>query len=182
MSSAPSSSSSASVEDKTPQQVGDWLLGPTLGQGSFGKVKLAHHCRTHEKVAVKIVDKNTISNVEDVERVYRETFILTTLKHPNIIKLYEVLDSSKSIMLVMEYAGGGELFSRVSQKNRLTELESCILFQQILSGVEYCHRAKIIHRDLKLENILLSVEGQVKIADFGLSNSIKFGQKMDTNW
>lgn len=88
------------------------------------------------QVAIKIVDKSGIANVEDVERVYRETFILTTLKHQNIIKLFEVLDTPKSIMLVMEYAGGGELFSYVSSKHRLGELESCRLFQQIIAGVE----------------------------------------------
>ena len=88
------------------------------------------------QVAIKIVDKSGIANVEDVERVYRETFILTTLKHQNIIKLFEVLDTPKSINLVMEYAGGGELFSLVSSKQRLTELESCRLFQQIVAGVE----------------------------------------------
>ena len=85
------------------------------------------------------MDKSGIANVEDVERVYRETFILTTLKHVNIIKLFEVLDTPKSIMLVMEYAGGGELFSYVASKHRLGELESCRLFQQIISGVE-CKR------------------------------------------
>ena len=137
-------------------QVGDWVLGVTLGKGSFGKVKLAVHARTREKVAIKIVDKSTISNVDDVERVYRETFILTTLKHPHIIKLFEVLDTPDSIMLVMEYAGGGELYSYVHSQRRLPEPECCRLFTQILNGVEYCHRAKIIHRDLKLENILLT--------------------------
>ena len=118
------------------KRIGDWIFGETLGQGSFGKVKLAHHAKTKEKVAIKIVDKSGIANVEDVERVYRETFILTTLKHPNIIKLFEVLDTPRSIMLVMEYAGGGELFSYVAAKHRLGEVESCRLFQQIISGVE----------------------------------------------
>lgn len=118
------------------KRIGDWIFGETLGQGSFGKVKLAHHAKTKEKVAIKIVDKSGIANVEDVERVYRETFILTTLKHTNIIKLFEVLDTPRSIMLVMEYAGGGELFSYVAAKHRLGEVESCRLFQQIISGVE----------------------------------------------
>jgi len=184
---APSAASSASLSVSAPggeklKRVGEWVFGETLGQGSFGKVKLAHHARTKEKVAVKIVDKAGIANVEDVERVYRETFILTTLKHPNIIKLFEVLDTPRSILLVMEYAGGGELFSYVAGKHRLSEVETCRLFQQIISGVEYCHRAKIIHRDLKLENILLDKAGQVKIADFGLSAiKFEFGQKMDTS-
>lgn len=153
----------------------------TIGEGSFGKVMLATNSTTGEKVAVKIVDKRGITDVEDVERVYRETFILTTLKHKNIIKLHEVFDTPDSIMLVMEYADGGELLSFVSSRKRLGEHETCMMFHQIVSGVEYCHRAKIIHRDLKLENILLDKHGNIKIADFGLSNTIKFGQKMDTN-
>ena len=99
-------------------------------------MKLAVHRTTREKVAIKIVEKATISNVDDVERVYRETFILTTLKHPHIIKLFEVLDTPDSIMLVMEYAGGGELYSYVHTHMRLSELEACRLFTQILNGVE----------------------------------------------
>ena len=178
---------SVSVDDSGGvSQVGEWVLGVTLGKGSFGKVKLAVHARTGDRVAVKIVEKSTISNVDDVERVYRETFILTTLKHPHIIKLYEVLDTPLSIMLVMEYAGGGELYTYVQRQRRLVEVECCRIFTQILNGVEYCHRAKIIHRDLKLENILLTEANpaslpSVKIADFGLSNSIKFNEKMGTN-
>ena len=186
--SSPSHSPQSVITDDSGriQQVGDWVLGVTLGKGSFGKVKLACHHRTREKVAVKIVDKSSISNVDDVERVYRETFILTTLKHAHIIKLYEVMDTADSIMLVMEYAGGGELFSYVSAQRRLPEPESCRLFSQIIAGVEYCHRAKIIHRDLKLENILLTEHSassppSVKIADFGLSNSIRLNEKMGTN-
>lgn len=80
-------------------------------------------------------------------------------------------------MLVMEYAAGGELLKVVQSKRRLDEIEACRVFQQIVDGVEYCHRERIIHRDLKLENILLDDQGNVKIADFGLSNTIKFGRK-----
>jgi serine/threonine protein kinase len=158
-----------------------YIVGDTLGQGSFGKVKLATNTSTREKVAIKIVEKATISDVEDVERVYRETFILTSLKHKNIIRLYEVIDTQTSLCLAMEYADGGELFEYVEKKSRLDEIEGCRLFHEIVSGVEYCHRMKIIHRDLKLENILMDSNGTIKIADFGLSNSIKFGQKMNTN-
>jgi len=162
-------------------RVGDYVLGETLGQGSFGTVKCAIDTKDGRKVAIKIVDKASIANVEDVERVYRETFILTTLKHKNIIRLYEVIDSPSAIMIVMEYAGGGELLAFVKEKGSLTEVECCDLFQQIVDGVDYCHRAKIIHRDLKLENILMDEEGNVKIADFGLSNLIKIGQKLSTS-
>jgi 5'-AMP-activated protein kinase catalytic alpha subunit len=155
-------------------------MGVTLGQGTFGKVKLAEG-RDGEQVAIKIVDKKGIADVEDVERVYRETFILTSLKHPSIIKLHQVIDTPNAILLVMEYASGGELYDRVEESGRVDEITACGLFKQIVAGVEYCHRAKIIHRDLKLENILLGDDGEIKIADFGLSNSIKFGQQLDTN-
>lgn len=179
------STSSSSSEDNDVSANGKiykhYRFDTTLGQGSFGKVKLATNLKTKENCAIKIVDKDGIADVEDVERVYRETFILTTLKHDNIIKLFEVFDTPQAIMLVMEFADGGELYNYALEKMRLPEVETCRLFHQIVSGVEYCHRAKIIHRDLKLENILLDKQGNVKIADFGLSNSIKFGQKMDTN-
>ena len=162
------------------RRVGDYLLGDTLGIGSFGRVRLATSVSTGEKVAIKVVSKDSISDVGDIERVYREMFILTSLKHGNIIKLFEVLDTAKAIMLVMEYADAGELLEYIAKRVRLSEGEACRVFQQIVAGLEYCHRKKIIHRDLKLENILMNKDGCVKIADFGLSNTIKFGQKMGT--
>lgn len=167
-------SSNAITATQKLRQVGNYLLGPTLGQGSFGKVKLATNILSNERLAIKIVDKCSILAVDDVERVYRETFILTQLKHNNIIRLHDVIDSSSSIMLVMEYANGGDLYSYVMSRSRLSELDAYALFIQVVNGVEYCHRNRVIHRDLKLENILLDKNKQIKIADFGLSNSIKF--------
>lgn len=95
---------------------------PVFTQGSFGKVKLALNTKTNVQVAIKIVEKKTIADVEDVSRVYRETFILTSLKHGNIIKLFEVIDTPKSIMLAMEYAGGGELLAYMQKQARLSEV------------------------------------------------------------
>ena len=138
------------------KEVGEYTLGKTLGQGSFGKVKLAKHKTTGVEIAVKIVQKDSISDVEDVERVYRETFILTSLKHKNIIKLHEVFDTPKSILLAMEYADGGELLDYVTERQRLTEVESCRFFHQIVSGVEYCHRAKVLQRARSREGALKS--------------------------
>ena len=174
----PSTPSNQNINSR--KRVGDYILGETLGAGSFGKVKLASHINTGEKVAIKIVSKDSISDIGDIDRIYRETFILTTLKHNNIIKLYEVIDTAKAVMLVMEFADSGELLEYIAKKVRLNEVEACKIFHQILSGLEYCHRKKIIHRDLKLENILMNKDGTIKIADFGLSNTIRFGQKMDT--
>lgn len=166
---------------KEGETFGDYLIGRVLGQGSFGLVKIATNMRTNKTCAIKIVNKGGMDSVEDVERIYREVMILTNLKHRNIIRLFEVFDVGKAIMLSMEYAGGGELHGYWEQKGRLKERETCQIFHQIVAGVEFCHRLKVIHRDLKLENILLDEKGTIKIADFGLSNSIKFGQKLGTN-
>ena len=124
-----------------------------------------------------------MNDLDDVERIYRESAILTSLKHPNIIRLYEVLDSHNWVLIIMEYASGGELLDYIAkEKNQiLSEPQACKIFNSILAGLEYCHRRKVIHRDLKLENILLDKNGNIKIADFGLSNTINFGQKMSTN-
>ena len=124
-----------------------------------------------------------MTDLDSVERIYRESAILTSLKHINIIRLHEVLDSHSFVLFVMEYASGGELLDFISSKKNqiLCENEACKIMQSIVAGLEYCHRKKVIHRDLKLENILLDSQGVIKIADFGLSGTVNFGQKNNTN-
>ncbi len=100
--------------------------------------------------------------------------------HPNIVKLYEVLESSSDIFVVMEYVSGGELFEVVAQKGKLSESEARFYFRQIIQGVEYCHNNLVSHRDLKLENILIDDSKTVKITDFGLSNLMKDGKYLKT--
>ena len=156
------------------RMIGNYYLSETLGEGSYGKVRLVYSL-TGEKFAAKIVSKDTISDLTDLDRVYRETYILTTLRHNNVIKLYEVINTANSIVLIMEYADSGHLMDYLLKKIRVTEVDALKLFYQILAGLEYCHRKQIVHRDLKLENIILTSDGTIKIADFGLSNSIKFG-------
>lgn len=164
-----------------PDRVGDYELHQVLGEGSFGKVKVARHVSTSELFAVKIVGKCSISDIEEAERVYRETAILTTLRHENVIRLCEVIDTSSKVYLVMEFARGGELLEYISKKRVLSERETNRIVHQMVDGIDYCHKKNVIHRDLKLENVLLDESGCIKIADFGLSNSIKFGQKMGTD-
>jgi 5'-AMP-activated protein kinase catalytic alpha subunit len=143
-------------------------------------VKLGFHIPTNEKVAIKILEKDKISDVSDVERVAREIHILKLIRHPNIIQLYEIIETPKSLYLIMEYAQGGELFNHIVKKTRLHEKEACKFYLQLISGLEYLHKLKIVHRDLKPENLLLDENLNIKLVDFGLSNTYKTGEKLKT--
>jgi 5'-AMP-activated protein kinase catalytic alpha subunit len=163
-------------------QVGDYTFGRVLGEGAFGKVQLGKHTSSETICAIKIVDKSAFDNVDDVERVYRETFILTKLNHVNVIRLFETVSSPDALLIVMEYAGGGELQQYVETRNRLDECDANRIFRQLVAGVEYCHRERIVHRDLKPENVLFTEDSNIcKIVDFGLSNISRWGTKMGTN-
>jgi len=174
---------------KSGEVLCSYTIGQTLGQGAFGTVKLATKAdyedgnSTEREYAVKFIDKSQMDDLDDVERIYRESAILTSLKHPNIIRLYEVLDATDWVLLVMEFAKGGELKDFISTKQNqiLSEHLACDILNATINGLEYCHRRKVIHRDLKLENILIDTKGTIKIADFGLSNTITFGKKMNTS-
>lgn len=131
-------------------------------------------------MAVKILEKAKITDVNDVERVAREINILKTIRHPNIIQLYEIIETPKQLYLIMEYASGGELFEYIVNHQRVKELEACLFFQQIIAGVEYISKLNIVHRDLKPENLLLDHKKRIKIVDFGLSNTYKTGQLLKT--
>jgi 5'-AMP-activated protein kinase catalytic alpha subunit len=131
------------------------LSDKTIGKGTFGKVKLGVHELTNERVAVKILEKDKIQDVNDVERVAREIHILKMIRHPNIIQLYEIIETPKQLYLIMEYANGGELFDYIVKNQRVKEPQALKFFHQIIAGVEYLHKLNIVHRDLKPENLLL---------------------------
>lgn len=148
----------------------------TIGEGNFAKVKLATHYPTLEKVAVKIIDRTRLLTVAENIRLSREISIMKKADHPHIVRLLEVGDmqavkTSHKVYLVMEYASGGDLMSHILSHNRLSEDVSRAFMQQLVSGVGYLHGLGVSHRDLKPANILLTSAGEVKIADFGLSNS-----------
>ncbi|KAG0222468.1 Protein kinase [Mortierella sp. GBA43] len=161
-------------------KIGPYILLDTLGVGSFGKVKRAVHSITGHTVAIKIINKNKVVNHDMFARVKREIQYLKLLRHPHIIKLYEVISTPTSIYMVIEYAGG-ELFNYIVENTRLSEDEARRFFQQIVCAIEYCHRHKIVHRDLKPENLLLDPSMNVKIADFGLSNIMTDGDFLKTS-
>ncbi|CAF0806413.1 unnamed protein product [Rotaria sordida] len=143
----------------------------TLGKGTYGKVKLALDKRKNEQVAIKTIKKSRIENPHDLARIRREIDFMTSLNHPYIIKIKEVYESREKIILVMEYASGGELYDYLNRKKRIPESQARAIFRQIVSAVHFLHKNHIVHRDLKLENILIDHKGDIKLADFGLSNS-----------
>lgn len=159
----------------------NYRLGKTLGIGSFGKVKVAEHILTGHKVAIKILNRKKIRQMDMEDKVRREIKILRLFMHPHIIRLYEVIETAHDIYVVMEYVKSGELFDYIVEKGRLMEDEARRFFQQIVSGVEYCHRNMVVHRDLKPENLLLDSRMNVKIADFGLSNVMRDGHFLKTS-
>ena len=138
------------------------------------------HTQTSDKVAIKVLEKERIYDVSDVERVSREIYILKLIRHPNIIQLYEIIETPLKLYLIMEYASGGELFDYIVKHNKLPERESCAFFHEIIAGIEYIHKLHIVHRDLKPENLLLNENKCIKIVDFGLSNTYKLDETLKT--
>uniref|UniRef100_A0A671YKW8 non-specific serine/threonine protein kinase n=1 Tax=Sparus aurata TaxID=8175 RepID=A0A671YKW8_SPAAU len=138
--------------------IGNYRLLKTIGKGNFAKVKLARHVLTGREVRQKCY-------------LY---FI------DNLVKLFEVIETEKTLYLVMEYASGGEVFDYLVAHGRMKEKEARAKFRQIVSAVQYCHQRRIVHRDLKAENLLLDADMNIKIADFGFSNEFTVGSKLDT--
>ncbi|XP_045148609.1 MAP/microtubule affinity-regulating kinase 4 [Echinops telfairi] len=168
----------ASCPEEQPH-VGNYRLLRTIGKGNFAKVKLARHILTGREVAIKIIDKTQL-NPSSLQKLFREVRIMKGLNHPNIVKLFEVIETEKTLYLVMEYASAGEVFDYLVSHGRMKEKEARAKFRQIVSAVHYCHQKNIVHRDLKAENLLLDAEANIKIADFGFSNEFTLGSKLDT--
>ena len=157
--------------------ISNYLIKRTLGQGTFGKVKLGIYLPSGEKVAIKIIEKDRILESDDIIRVKREFEMLAMFNNPYVILVAEIFESNDSYYTVMEYCEGGELFNYIVKNRRLDEDEAAFFFYQLINGLEYIHNLGIVHRDLKPENILLTKEHLLKIIDFGLSNYYKEGQK-----
>ncbi|XP_053334314.1 serine/threonine-protein kinase MARK2 isoform X13 [Clarias gariepinus] len=168
----------ATAADDQPH-IGKYRLLKTIGKGNFAKVKLARHVLTGKEVAVKIIDKTQL-NSSSLQKLFREVRIMKLLNHPNIVKLFEEIETEKTLYLVMEYASGGEVFDYLVAHGRMKEKEARAKFRQIVSAVQYCHQKFIVHRDLKAENLLLDADMNIKIADFGFSNEFTLGNKLDT--
>uniref|UniRef100_A0A0R3RXA2 non-specific serine/threonine protein kinase n=1 Tax=Elaeophora elaphi TaxID=1147741 RepID=A0A0R3RXA2_9BILA len=174
-------SSSCDISKQPQIKIGHYVLNQTLGVGTFGKVKVGTHEGTGYKVAVKILNRQKIKTLDVVGKIRREIQNLSLFRHPHIIRLYQVISTPTDIFMIMEYVAGGELFDYIVKHGRLKTPEARRFFQQIISGVDYCHRHMVVHRDLKPENLLLDDKNNVKIADFGLSNIMTDGDFLRTS-
>uniref|UniRef100_A0A674A7W1 non-specific serine/threonine protein kinase n=1 Tax=Salmo trutta TaxID=8032 RepID=A0A674A7W1_SALTR len=160
----------ATTPDEQPH-IGNYRLLKTIGKGNFAKVKLARHVLTGKELKSYRINSDFL---------FREVRIMKLLNHPNIVKLFEVIETEKTLYLIMEYASGGEVFDYLVAHGRMKEKEARAKFRQIVSAVQYCHQKCIVHRDLKAENLLLDADMNIKIADFGFSNEFTMGNKLDT--
>ncbi|KAL4909778.1 hypothetical protein BDW74DRAFT_43587 [Aspergillus multicolor] len=151
---------------------GQYILGQTVGEGEFGKVKLGWKRDGSVEVAIKLIRRESLgSNPTRLPKIYREISILRDLHHPNIVRLHEMVETDRQIGIIMEYASGGELFDHILRNKYLKDNSARRLFAQLVSGVGYLHKKGIVHRDLKLENLLLDRNRNIIITDFGFANT-----------
>ncbi|OBZ86848.1 Fatty acyl-CoA synthetase and RNA processing-associated kinase 1 [Choanephora cucurbitarum] len=161
---------------RKPTVFGPYLLLQTLGEGEFGKVKFGIEIKTGQEVAIKLIRKDNIDSTSRMTKVEREISVLRILHHPNIVKLFDVIETEKYIGIILQCATGGELFDYILAHRYLKEKDASRLFAQLISGVHYMHQKCIVHRDLKLENLLLDKHRNVLITDFGFANQFSSAQ------
>ncbi|XP_055354632.1 serine/threonine kinase SAD-1-like [Paramacrobiotus metropolitanus] len=173
-------SSSSTAHHHEVQHVGPYRLEKTLGKGQTGLVKLGVHCVTGKKVAIKIINKEKLSE-SVLTKVEREIAIMKLVEQPHVLALYDVYENKKYLYLVLEHVGGGELFDYLVKKGRLTPKEARKFFRQIISALDFCHSHGICHRDLKPENLLLDDKTNIRIADFGMASLQMNGSMLETS-
>ncbi|KAL8663047.1 MAG: hypothetical protein Q9202_004187 [Teloschistes flavicans] len=174
------SSSATTSSSKKETNFGGYVLGKTLGEGEFGKVRLGWRKEGSVQVAVKLIRRDALGgNPSRLPKIYREINILQGLSHPNIVRLHEMTETDKYIGIVLEYASGGELFDFILLHRYLKDTNARKLFAQLISGVGYLHKKGIVHRDLKLENLLLDRNKNIIITDFGFANTFNPQDQLD---
>ena len=175
---APSKPTSA-VSFRSTLNAHGYILGKTLGTGTYGKVKFAHSLRLNHPVAIKIVSRKVTKDVH-LKFLPRELEAMRALKHKNVIELIEVVETRDHVYIVMEMAEGGDLLDYINKKRYLSEDEARLLFHDLVDGLAECHRMKFVHRDLKCENMLLDRNLRLKITDFGFARKFSELQKLQT--
>jgi protein-serine/threonine kinase len=163
---------SANNARRKETKFGEYILGQTLGEGEFGKVKMGWKKEGGVQVAIKLIRRDSVANNPSrLPKIYREISILRELSHPNIVRLHEMCETPSHIGIILEYASGGELFDYILNHRFLKDPPARRLFAQLISGVGYLHKKGIVHRDLKLENLLLDKNRNIIITDFGFANT-----------
>eukprot|EP00794_Sanderia_malayensis_P018867 gene18867-20767_t len=155
----------------------------TLGSGHFAVVKLARHVFTGEKVAVKVIDKTKLDEISKAH-LYQEVRCMKLVQHPNVVRLYEVVDTPTKLYLILEYGDGGDMYDHIMKHEGkgISEEKAKHYFRQIVSAIDYCHKLHVVHRDLKPENVIFFKSHDVaKLTDFGFSNSFSPGEKLSTS-
>lgn len=161
-----------SSSNRKEVKFGDYILGQTIGEGEFGKVKMGWKKDSTVQVAIKLIRKESLAgNNTRLPKIYREISILRELQHPNIVRLHEFVETERHMGIILEYASGGELFDYILNHRYLKDPAARRLFAQLVSGVGYLHKKGIVHRDLKLENLLLDRNKHIIITDFGFANT-----------
>lgn len=152
--------------------MGLYKIGKMLGKGAFGRVNLGLHRLTRRLVAVKAINMEFMKDESSKKKMNNEISILKMLRHPNVVKLLETFDTDKHHLIVMELCPGGDLLNYVRKRRKLNEKYAKFVFKQIMEGLAYLHDNGVVHRDIKLDNILLDGHGNIKIADFGVSRKV----------
>lgn len=160
--------------------MGPYKLEKTLGKGQTGLVKMGIHCVTGKRVAIKIVNREKLSE-SVLMKVEREIAIMKLIEHPHVLGLFDVYENKKYLYLVLEHVSGGELFDYLVKKGRLTPKEARRFFRQIISALDFCHSHNICHRDLKPENLLLDDKNNIRVADFGMASLQVEGSMLETS-
>ncbi len=156
-----------------------YKYGRLLGKGAFGKVNLSLHVLTGRLVAIKSINKTKLMNEKQKRKIMLETTIMKTLsKSNNVVKIFETYETKKHYCIVMEYICAGDLLSYIKKRGKLTEQVAKFIFKQIVLSLQYIHSHNIVHRDIKLDNILIDLDNNIKICDFGVSKIIKKGESM----
>ena len=157
-------------------------LEETIGKGHFAVVKLARHVFTGEKVAVKVIDKTKLDDVSKAH-LFQEVRCMKLVQHPNVVRLYEVIDTQTKLYLILELGDGGDMYDYIMKHNRgLNEDIARRHFKQIVQAIHYCHKLHVVHRDLKPENVVFFEKlGIVKLTDFGFSNKFVPGKQLETS-
>ena len=156
-----------------------YKYGRLLGKGAFGKVNLSLHVLTGRLVAIKSINKSKLQNEKQRRKINLETTIMKTLsKSNNIVKIFETYETKKHYCIVMEYICANDLLSYIKKRGKLTEQVAKFIFKQIVLSLQYIHNHNIVHRDIKLDNILIDLDNSIKICDFGVSKIIKKGESM----